>query len=1433
MLGGANNGSNRGNFSNKNHFQSTRNSTPEGNNNNNTSKDRKITISESSNRGRNNKTRGNFNQNSRGRGNGNRTTTSRRNVSSNQNSINNGNDTSKSTRNTSNRFSNNSNNNNSHNHENNNTFNSNDNIYLNKSNNKMTRAKGTQSIKKNSLEDQFLGPLIRDPENYGYIRMQHNPVPIPHYMLKHQTLFNSNSFNITDWDRNNQAMMAKKEAEFVGDPQTLFEEFQELRTIERSKMESLNLVDAENAKKSLSDALIFRGTCLTMCPVYERVERVHKNQVSRWERDPNTNKISPLLALKTFMRPSGQPPSLPSDVRPPKMLVKTLNYITDNLLDKLPECQSFIWDRTRSIRQDFTFQNNYSGIEAIECHEKICRIHLLSLHIMAGSNDPDYQQQQEVEQFENSLQTLTHMYDDIRSRGGNCPNEAEFRAYELLLKPKDTEIERKLHKLSDEIYYDPVVQRALMLRGLILQDRSFGAMNLYSEFFKSLFDSNTPFLCSCLLEIHFNEIRFNALKTMSRSFHTKGKHPFLEYIVDILGYNNADEFAATAKLYELTIIMDESRPRIDISSMKTSSFKPSQKQPYTFRINDKIEGRSPKNIVNAGKPNIDLHLKVDTTPNGITPDIIDNSNFVQTNKDPHIVSSMNNPSNNTAFNNTAFNDNASNFDSIKTPITSQNSISTSAFMNPTVSSGFSGTTNNQTNFGFNSTPSAFGNKASAFGSTAPALGSTAPSPSHDIPAFNSSVQTNSHFTIAPSDIGASNNSATSTFKTQPSQQSFNRQSFSSSAETPAPKTKSSFAPTAPTASSFAFNNPTNSNSSDIFKGSTTKPVEVTVGNGSNNSFNFSTPISNVQTNGQASNIPIANFGGVPKIDLSTRETNRDFPNSKNSSFYPQKITTPNLKGDSGSVSVNNQPLYIASTVNGHQNTSFMHNNDKMATFKPADNAYVTPVKKEDVIVKRKLIEAPNFNTAALSVIDDILTETIGSNTKKILSNSIEYENIKREKLKVMNEITDELYNAFMREQIYLAFTEAMADNFRRKHLGKLLIDKTRVVSSICAKNLVRKQKLRCEIDQFSSEVRVPFIVQTKKAVNSRESSLKANDNDFLAKQSNSLIAVDNDPSSKLALDFENQNLLGRKINMLLVGNAVSSPSFKWISNKLSLKKSNDAYQNIFNLYNGARITVKSLPYKFGARKYFKSPNVIVLTIGCDDISETSLIKKLEKDAKVINKVVEYTTKFNKNPVSLLLMFYNTTNTSISVNQVKEIINYDSINKYKSVKYLRLLDMSAFDPIRLKATDWYSFKDQLELNINETLSNVYLPPRTKASDDTYTDAETLLDSKLRLKENTLMEILENNERRKRRLAYISSLSDQPNNSSINIELSSVNSRVNNSYRSHTSENKGSITTPKRDTDDLLIKPSTTGKSAVLTRIEELRALAAGVLKNKKN
>ncbi|VEU20766.1 DEKNAAC101738 [Brettanomyces naardenensis] len=402
-------------------------------------------------------------------------------------------------------------------------------------------------------------------------------------------------------------MLSARESEFEGDPQILFQEFQEDRKKEREMMESLNLVDKENAKKSLSAAISFRGSSSDMCPTFERVERQFKNQVSKWEKDPMTGQISKHFAIKTFMRPSGQAPSLPSDVRPPQILSKTLNYIIEKLLPKLPDSQSFIWDRTRSIRQDFTFQNNYSGIESIDCHEKICRIHILSLHVMAGAHDPDYQQQQEVEQFNNSLQTLTHMYDDVRSRGGVCPNEPEFRAYELISKIDDTELDRNLQKLPEQIISSPILQRSLMLRGMILQ--GIGSLNLYTQFFKAVLDGRTPFLLACLSEIHFNEVRYNALRLMSRALHSKSKMPDAGLLASDLGFDTIEDCLNTCKLYQLPVEIDGSNvPHVEVTSLKTG-MKKSQAQPYTSQINNIGHGNSYQQIVDSGVPNYALNLK--------------------------------------------------------------------------------------------------------------------------------------------------------------------------------------------------------------------------------------------------------------------------------------------------------------------------------------------------------------------------------------------------------------------------------------------------------------------------------------------------------------------------------------------------------------------------------------------------------------------------------------------------------------------------------------------------------------------------------------------------------------------------------------------------------------------------------------------------------
>ncbi|KAG7692764.1 hypothetical protein KL951_004775 [Ogataea haglerorum] len=462
-----------------------------------------------------------------------------------------------------------------------------------------------------AMNDADLGPLIENPEQYGYTKMEHRTQGIPKYLLKEQVLFSCDSYVTNEWDANNQKLMLQKEAEHNGDYQSLFEEFQELRKEERKKMEQMNLVDVENAKKSLNDAIIFRGSCTDMCPTYERVERAFKNQVSKWEKDPATGKISRDYAVKTFMRPSGQPPSLPSDVRTPSVLVQTLDYLIERLLPKLPESQSFIWDRTRSIRQDFTLQNNYSGPEAIDCHEKICRIHILSSHVMAQANDPDYQQQQEIEQFNNSLQSLTHMYDDVRLRGGSCPNEPEFRAYELISKLKDTELDRNIQKLPAVILNSGIVQKALMLRGLIIN--GFGNFQMFVEFFRVIMDPSTPLLLSCLCEIHFNQVRHMAMVTMAKAYHSKSKKmPEASVLADWLGFDSVDQLVTSCKFYDIPIINDDNTLRVEVTALR-QAFKSYQKPPSCSKLNYKMEHISYQQIVKSGLPNTEIKVSAETT----------------------------------------------------------------------------------------------------------------------------------------------------------------------------------------------------------------------------------------------------------------------------------------------------------------------------------------------------------------------------------------------------------------------------------------------------------------------------------------------------------------------------------------------------------------------------------------------------------------------------------------------------------------------------------------------------------------------------------------------------------------------------------------------------------------------------------------------------
>ncbi|KAI5960196.1 SAC3 [Candida pseudojiufengensis] len=502
----------------------------------------------------------------------------------------------------------------------------------NSNNSNGNQSQETQTQIFNPKDVEMTGPLFSSPSAFGFQKQNKTiqPRPIPKYFLTQPKYLVTQSFVQNEWDKQNQIKMEDMESKYQGkDYQGLYEELQKLREVERKEMENLGLVDAENTAKNLNEAIAFQGSCLDMCPVFERVRRQLENNVKNLEKDPQTNRISKERAVKAFSRPAaGQPPPLPSEVRPPHVLKQTLDYLVDSIVDKLPEAHSFIWDRTRSIRQDFTYQNSF-GPEAVDCNERIVRIHLLSLHIMAGS-DIEYSQQQELEQFNKALQTLMEIYQDVRDNGGIAPNEAEFRAYYLLSHFRDPDLERQIQNLSTDIFNDSKVQLALKLRNIIsqnnIQERSvnnlIGALDLYVEFFKIVYSEETPLLMACLLETQFSEIRFYALKAISRAFHTKGKLYSIQNLQNVLGFDSDEKLIRFLNYYEIDIIQSNGEMLVDLfnknklqSQYKLNSFteKPRPSPTYSSQLDSKIKGKSLKQFIDSGVPNNGFNLKTDQT----------------------------------------------------------------------------------------------------------------------------------------------------------------------------------------------------------------------------------------------------------------------------------------------------------------------------------------------------------------------------------------------------------------------------------------------------------------------------------------------------------------------------------------------------------------------------------------------------------------------------------------------------------------------------------------------------------------------------------------------------------------------------------------------------------------------------------------------------
>ncbi|KAI9271180.1 SAC3/GANP/Nin1/mts3/eIF-3 p25 family-domain-containing protein [Helicostylum pulchrum] len=420
---------------------------------------------------------------------------------------------------------------------------------------------------------------------------------------------------------------AEKRAVRFGAYQVLYQEFKERRVIERKQAIRDGLIPNPDEQTSLEDAIDFRGSCILKCPEFEMLERDMQNDLDDLEKDTEGN-IDPDKAVKKYRRSAagGEQP-LPSDVRTPATLNKTLDYLVDEILANNPidKCHKFLRDRTRSIRQDFTLQN-IRDLDAVATHERIARFHILSLHEMCEYDESTFSLPQEMEQLHKTLISLMEFYDDLRDEGIETNNEAEFRAYHIISQIKDEDIAQRSMRLPVHIFKSQYVTRALEFRALsqrnneILETSSRrnkpenieACQNFYSYFFKLIADPTTPYLMACLLETHFSEVRKGALKAMNTSYMMKAGGVPAEHVRQVLAYDTMKQLFKEAMLYGIVIDNSLGEPTLSFGqkhySEKFFVFKeplsnPSQRKSLLL-VEPKKAGRTFRDIVNGINPHV-------------------------------------------------------------------------------------------------------------------------------------------------------------------------------------------------------------------------------------------------------------------------------------------------------------------------------------------------------------------------------------------------------------------------------------------------------------------------------------------------------------------------------------------------------------------------------------------------------------------------------------------------------------------------------------------------------------------------------------------------------------------------------------------------------------------------------------------------------------
>ncbi|XP_030758644.1 uncharacterized protein LOC115884268 [Sitophilus oryzae] len=329
-----------------------------------------------------------------------------------------------------------------------------------------------------------------------------------------------------------------------------------------------------NRKKSVMKSGPTIGTCCDMCPEKERLLREVKHQVAFYEQNDGVkHSMNHHKAVKQYSRSSADQESpLPHDLRPVKVLQFTMNYLVYTFMDlcdtdsevNIAEWYHFLWDRTRGIRKDIT-QQALCSQGAVELVEQCTRFHIHCAARLTSEDPSVFDHKINDENLTKCLQTLKYMYNDLHLKGEKCSNEAEFRAYVILLNLSDGNFMWEVQKLPEDIQKSPEIRFAL-------QVYSAADTHNYVKFFKLI--KSTTYLNACILMRYFVQVRVQALETLLKCFTPPRSISFypLEEFVNLLYFDDVEAAIDFLNSYGISVNKSRNQVLFERSAFKVPEY---------------------------------------------------------------------------------------------------------------------------------------------------------------------------------------------------------------------------------------------------------------------------------------------------------------------------------------------------------------------------------------------------------------------------------------------------------------------------------------------------------------------------------------------------------------------------------------------------------------------------------------------------------------------------------------------------------------------------------------------------------------------------------------------------------------------------------------------------------------------------------------------